>query len=431
MYQLNPHTLRAFDEDLERHGLRLVSRQTVLYNVRRYLFNLQERDLLTAGLFNVLFPNYHPEYNRKTAAPLPDLATQFITVMSAIHKPNTVNGYRATLRAFYKIHWKREKLPYKITRSDVEVFMVNMKDRNIAANQRGTCLLQIRRYLDWLYEHKKLSHHPDELVRGDDLPKSEKRLPRPFPIDVDIELQKRFAESNEIAFQGLLLLRRCGLRVGELRSLAVDCVQQDLNGNSFLKVPIGKLNNERIIPLDPETLRVVEKVRCLQAKQWTYPGESRFLIADYKGRKRSRHFYALGLQEATHGLLIPGPVTLHRLRHSFATSLLSAGLSITSLKELMGHKDIRMTLGYAAVTQETIRKEYFSALPKIHERYEITAFTKNTPDLRNGVNQSFYETRRLVKKLVQDQPELDSLKLQRLMFRLNHLRHEISNYLKL
>ena len=56
-------------------------------------------------------------------------------------------------------------------------------------------------------------------------------------------------------------MRRCGLRVGELRDLTIDCVSEDLNGHWFLKIPLGKLNNERIFPLDPDTVEIVEKIK--------------------------------------------------------------------------------------------------------------------------------------------------------------------------
>ena len=62
-----------------------------------------------------------------------------------------------------------------------------------------------------------------------------------------------------------------------------------------------------------------------------------------------------------------GPESLvsHRLRHTFATTLINAGISIEALKELLGHRDIKMTLKYARVMPETIRKDYLSALDKI------------------------------------------------------------------
>jgi hypothetical protein len=63
----------------------------------------------------------------------------------------------------------------------------------------------------------------------------------------------------------------------------------------------------------------------------------------------------------------------HRLRHTYATSLLNAGMSlVVSVMKLLGHRSYRMTLRYAAVTQETIGKEYRQALLQLENRYDNT-----------------------------------------------------------
>jgi integrase len=56
-------------------------------------------------------------------------------------------------------------------------------------------------------------------------------------------------------------MRRAGLRVGELRRLERDCVRDDHNGRHFLKVPLGKLNTERLVPLDAASLEIVTKLQ--------------------------------------------------------------------------------------------------------------------------------------------------------------------------
>jgi integrase len=51
-------------------------------------------------------------------------------------------------------------------------------------------------------------------------------------------------------------------------------------------------------------------------------------------------------------------MTIHRLRHTYATLMMSGGMSIVSLMKILGHKDIRMTLIYGDVSQEKIHYEY-------------------------------------------------------------------------
>ena len=56
-----------------------------------------------------------------------------------------------------------------------------------------------------------------------------------------------------------------------------------------------------------------------------------------------------------------GRVVPHRLRHSFATEMLRLGVSLPALMQLLGHKDIRMTLRYVQVTQQDLQREFHQA----------------------------------------------------------------------
>src|SRR5262249_48049303 len=58
----------------------------------------------------------------------------------------------------------------------------------------------------------------------------------------------------------------------------------------------------------------------------------------------------------------------HCLRHTFATQLLNAGVSLEVLKELMGHRSIQMTLRYTKLYETTKRQQYYQAMQRIEER---------------------------------------------------------------
>jgi site-specific recombinase XerD len=58
----------------------------------------------------------------------------------------------------------------------------------------------------------------------------------------------------------------------------------------------------------------------------------------------------------------------HCLRHSFATQLLNAGVSLEVLKELMGHRSIQMTLRYTKLYESTKHQQYQQAMARIEKR---------------------------------------------------------------
>lgn len=61
----------------------------------------------------------------------------------------------------------------------------------------------------------------------------------------------------------------------------------------------------------------------------------------------------------------------HRLRHTFATSLMNGGMSLLGIMKLLGHGDQRVTLRYTQIADETVGREYLEALTRIAERYEL------------------------------------------------------------
>lgn len=161
------------------------------------------------------------------------------------------------------------------------------------------------------------------------------------------------------------VMLRTGLRIGELRRLERDCVRVDHQGQAALKVPLGKMNNERVVPLDEATLAAITELQTRARAQ------SEWLLEGARGRPMGREPYQKLLTKIASELPQAPHLTTHQLRHSFATSLMNGGMSLPGIMKLLGHKDYRMTLGYTAIADETVGREYFEALSRVSERYEL------------------------------------------------------------
>jgi site-specific recombinase XerD len=196
--EIKIHHINEFDEDLARHNLKFVTRRANIQQVHKYLRWLEVKQVLREGFSKELFPNYKPQFIKGNQAKLPELAERFLEVMSVTRKLATVSGHKSGLRTFYKRHWKTGKPAYKIEREDIDQFLIDLKDNGVAPNQRAARIVNFRLYLDWLYDHRALKIHPDDLIRKTDFPKKDKLLPKPFPVDVDIEIQKRLQQSSDI-----------------------------------------------------------------------------------------------------------------------------------------------------------------------------------------------------------------------------------------
>jgi Phage integrase family len=173
------------------------------------------------------------------------------------------------------------------------------------------------------------------------------------------------ASSYRLAADALLLARAVGLRIGELLDLELDCVHEIPGHGAWLKVPLGKLDRERMVPLDDETVALVDRIaatrtpgRPLQHPRTHRP--TQFLFTHH-GRRLSHTAVRKELARSAAAAGI-GHVTPHRLRHTYATALVNAGVSLQALMALLGHVSAEMSLRYAHLFDSTVRAEYERAL---------------------------------------------------------------------
>ena len=92
-------------------------------------------------------------------------------------------------------------------------------------------------------------------------------------------------------------------------------------------------------------------------------------------------------------------MTTHRLRHTFATEILRLGVSLPALKQLLGHKDIRMTLRYVQVTQQDLQREFHAARHRTtqpHHAPVLSVLNCATSGGLPGIRQMLGATRHLL-----------------------------------
>jgi integrase len=83
------------------------------------------------------------------------------------------------------------------------------------------------------------------------IPRLPAPLPRALPPDIDAAFMQAVRGLDDTAARaGIVLLRGTGLRLGELLDLQLDCLWELPGHGTWLKVPLGKLNTERVVPLD-------------------------------------------------------------------------------------------------------------------------------------------------------------------------------------
>ncbi len=408
--QLTPPELQQFLAILASLPLGKATRTRHRFSVLRYFRWLHQRQLLSHPL-SAIAPTF--------AADLPALALRFLATLEPTLKASTVGSYRSCLQQFHVWLAARGRNLHDLARDDFDAWLQWLFKRGLQPQSRTNHIVQLRAYLIWLEEQGELTLPADFLLRSSDLPKLPQYLPRPIPPEIDAQLQKRLRSSRDTLQLGLLLMRNTGLRIGELIHLSHRCIRTDAHGNSLLKVPLGKLNNERLVPLDPKTLRLVRRL------QRNGLGHRPFLL-QARGKPVRYDMLRAALLKASKGLSTPEPITSHRLRHTYATTLLAGGMSLVAIMRLLGHRDYHMTLRYAAITDETVITEYTEALLRNSTRYPAPA-SPSSPSGSDPLAQ-LSDLVRFVQKRSQDDG-LDSVKTSLLLKRIRRLQAQIKKHL--
>ena len=154
--------------------------------------------------------------------------------------------------------------------------------------------------------------------------------------------------------------------------------------------PSGKLHTERLVPLDSEGLRLVNRI--LELRALISPGRlaksEGFLLPRVGGRfalfQTLREALADFARRA--GCADTSPISPHRLRHTWASEMLRCGISLPALMQLMGHKDIRMTLRYLKITQPDLQREFYKARQNTAQIYRTPLPLRLCRDRRSPRN---------------------------------------------
>lgn len=206
------------------------------------------------------------------------------------------------------------------------------------------------------------------LLHRSDLPRLPTAIPRALGPDADRDLMAAVSELDDVAARcAITILRGTGIRTGELLDLELDCLADYHGHGTWLRVPVGKLNTERSVPLDEETLAAFDEwvrhrgpSRALEHPRTQRPVDFLWVINGRRmgtGRLRRN----LELAATTAGI---GHVHPHQLRHTYATTLVNGGMSIEALMAVLGHVTPEMTLRYAHLASDSIRDAYDAAITK-------------------------------------------------------------------
>ena len=222
----------------------------------------------------------------------------------------------------------------------------------------------IRQFFERIIEWDWPGAPPRNPVIAWDIPKKPEPLPK-FLDDRDAARLMAAARASTDPRDRLVveLLARTGMRAGELADLDADAVVQ-IGAGHWLRIPLGKLRNDRYVPLHPE---LVSLLATWTAVNLDHIRACKRLIADHRG-PLDRHLISRIVHRVARAASVPG-VHPHRLRHTLATQAINRGMRLEAIAALLGHQKMEMTLIYARIANRVVADEYAAVSAKIDALY--------------------------------------------------------------
>jgi hypothetical protein len=158
------------------------------------------------------------------------------------------------------------------------------------------------------------------------------------------------------------VLLRTGLRVSEYTGLRSDAIVQ-IGDAPWLHVPVGKLHDDRYLPLHPNLVTLIDDYRAKHV-----PADHPLLIPRPNGTALDRHAVTRMINRAGRAAGLPH-LHPHQLRHTLATQAINRGMSLEAIAAMLGHHSLDMTLRYAKIANRTVADEYFAVTDKVDALY--------------------------------------------------------------
>ena len=249
-----------------------------------------------------------------------------------------------------------------LTHNDIQRFIAELQKKGYKKSSVSRKISAMKDFFKFLLSEKEIKLNPTSEI---DAPKKNKNLPN-FLTRNDVKILIETAEkNNKFCFQRtavmLKIMYTCGLRVSELVSLPLNCINE---GKQHLLVK-GKGSKERIIPIAKEAINCV--LEWIELRSFMYKGKNNpFLFPSetaIAGHLTRDTFFKNIKKLALDAGFDNTKVSPHTLRHSFATHLLDKDVDLRSVQSMLGHESISTTEIYTHVVNTKMINEVFSKHP--------------------------------------------------------------------
>ena len=267
------------------------------------------------------------------------------------YSDHTVKAYSTDIMQF--LEWVEENRvdwnnPLRFSRIDIVEFMNHLASIKETGVTRVRKLAAIRKFFSFMQENNIIQGNPAETVKG--AIREEKNPEVLFKNEYKALLYQALGNTRDYAI--LMVFLQTGIRVSELVNLRVGDIDLE---NKTLTVRQGKGKKDRSIPLEEQALKAIKDYKKERAGELIIEEDVFFLAKNGTSldQRTVRYIVHKYLEQAG----VKKKASVHTLRHTYGTHKVDKGMSIPTLKELLGHRKMETTYKYIHLAKTSLRQE--------------------------------------------------------------------------
>ena len=284
---------------------------------------------------------------------------------------HTLSAYLADLRLFAdfvsgnsegKIEWS------SVRERDARAYLAHLGKMKASAVTMRRKLAALRTFFRFLEKEYNVECNPFAFLKG---PRKTKVLPKVLSVsDVARFLERPIVNLSEGKINEYEALRdsaifeflySTGCRISE----AIEVKWGEIDFSRGTLIVTGKGSKDRLVIVGKEALSQLSRLRVsAMAKYPAHALDDSFVFLGPHLKRLSPRFVERRMKKYLAEAGLPGDLTPHKLRHSFATHLLDAGADLRSVQEMLGHASLSTTQIYTHVSVERLKDEYATSHPR-------------------------------------------------------------------
>lgn len=276
---------------------------------------------------------------------------------------NTFQGYANDIRHLISFLDQYNIALTDATEENLREFLHTLRDLGISPRSQARFLSGIRTFFKFLRLEHYLDSDPCELLES---PRFGRTLPDLLSVEeIDSMIAALDPSKAETPRNHAIIetLYGSGLRVSELTELKIS----RLNLDDGFVIVLGKGQKQRLVPLSPTSISLIQDYIEIRAYGPIKPGNEDILFLNRRGAAMTRIMIFYMIRDCAMAAGITKKVSPHTLRHSFATHLLEGGANLRAIQEMLGHESIATTEIYLHLDRSRLRSELLEHHPHYNQ----------------------------------------------------------------